>query len=248
MAISRTDEQGLSGTKHDAGFTLLELIVTLMLFAIFVTAVYTALDPLKQLDKAKDARRTSDIKQIATGLDLYYQDNNCYVDQTTLSNFLYNGGTWSAVGGKTIFIKKIPYDPDNYVYLYRTTQNPCPQWGVVFTKLINPPKNTTVCALSKLDNCAPQNFNSSWACVVLGNPNCAELANSAPLNLIPRPGTHGSGGGGSPTSTPTPTITSTPTPANCSKDYACRGTPANCNLLNPAGIGDYCSPNCNNAC
>lgn len=154
------------------GFTLVELIVILAILAVFVVGALLILNPSKQLNKTYDAQRASDLNTIATSLDIYYHDNNCYPVNIPL------GQKWSS--GGTTYSQKLPNDPQatanrNYVYLTDTTSS-CPQWNVIFSKLSNQP-DTSSCKLPP--NCYPQNYDATWACQVSGTVNCNSIASAS---------------------------------------------------------------------
>lgn len=58
------------------GFTLIELLVVIAIIGLLSTLAVVALGSARQ--KANDAKRLSDIKQIQTALELFYTDNNSY--------------------------------------------------------------------------------------------------------------------------------------------------------------------------
>ena len=70
-ALSR--HQLLKKIKSNAGFTLIELLVVISIIGLLSTIAVVSLNNARQ--KARDARRSSDIKQILTALDLYYYSN-----------------------------------------------------------------------------------------------------------------------------------------------------------------------------
>lgn len=104
------------------GFTLIELLIAIVIVGLLATLVMVNIGGATS--RARDTRRASDLKQIATALELYYQDANyypggtggtCYSDTTT-------GGTctsWSTlldVGGVRKYIPLVPKDPKNASY------------------------------------------------------------------------------------------------------------------------------------
>src|SRR5574344_86535 len=58
------------------GFTLIELLVVIVIIGILATLATVALSSAR--GKARDARRISDIKQMQTALELYFNDNQGY--------------------------------------------------------------------------------------------------------------------------------------------------------------------------
>lgn len=62
--------------RKQKGFTLVELLVVIAIIGLLSTLAVVALNNARQ--KSRDARRVSDIKQIQTALELYYNDENGY--------------------------------------------------------------------------------------------------------------------------------------------------------------------------
>jgi prepilin-type N-terminal cleavage/methylation domain-containing protein len=84
-------------TKIAKGFTLIELLVVIVIIGILATLATVTLGSARS--KARDARRISDVKQIQTAAELYYNDASGYpqVTSVTAGNaMLYNGVTYMA--------------------------------------------------------------------------------------------------------------------------------------------------------
>jgi len=86
-----------------------------MLAALAVVALNNA------RQRARDARRVSDIKQVQTALELYFLDNNGYppnaVHETAdyiSSSCLSSGGGIIAACSGTVYMSVIPDNPDPY--------------------------------------------------------------------------------------------------------------------------------------
>jgi prepilin-type N-terminal cleavage/methylation domain-containing protein len=62
--------------KKQKGFTLIELLVVIAIIGLLSTLAVVSLNNARS--KSRDARRVSDIKQIQTALELYYNDCNGY--------------------------------------------------------------------------------------------------------------------------------------------------------------------------
>ncbi len=108
------------------GFTLVELLVVIAIIALLSTLSVVALNSARA--KSRDARRQSDIKQIRTALELYYDANN---QQYPAGNKILgatdtaclNQNGWvstSACASATIFMQKVPTDPvpGTHSYIY----------------------------------------------------------------------------------------------------------------------------------
>ena len=115
------------------GFTLIELLVVILILGVLTMALFSLLDPIGQLNKAKDAQRKHDIEQIGSAIDAYFNDNNCYPQSVPFGN------SWQV--GSTVYMQKVPQDPDcgkgGYCYIYETDANSnCPQWNVLYAHLM----------------------------------------------------------------------------------------------------------------
>jgi prepilin-type N-terminal cleavage/methylation domain-containing protein len=94
-------------SKKNKGFTLIELLVVIAIIGILSTIVLVSMGSARA--KARDARRQSDIRQIATAMELAYTDNgNAYVAT----------GTWNATAKITslpapftTYLATLPQDP-----------------------------------------------------------------------------------------------------------------------------------------
>lgn len=62
--------------KTQKGFTLIELLVVIAIIGLLSTLSVVALNNARM--KSRDAKRISDIKQIQTALELYFNDVNNY--------------------------------------------------------------------------------------------------------------------------------------------------------------------------
>src|SRR3989344_4336268 len=58
------------------GFTLIELLVVIAIIGLLSTLAVVALSSARE--KARDAKRLGDLKQIQTALELYYSENTAY--------------------------------------------------------------------------------------------------------------------------------------------------------------------------
>ncbi len=99
--------------KSRLGFTLIEILIVVAIIAILASVVLIGLGPLQR--QGRDARRISDLKQVQTGLELYYNKEGQYPPST---------GNWAtdiitALKAADIGISNVPADPSsgkNYNY------------------------------------------------------------------------------------------------------------------------------------
>ena len=61
-------------TTNKKGFTLIELLVVIAIIGLLSTLAVVALSSARQ--RARDSKRLSDLKQLQTALELYYQDQS----------------------------------------------------------------------------------------------------------------------------------------------------------------------------
>ncbi len=62
--------------KNKKGFTLIELLVVIAIIGLLSTLAVVALSSART--KARDAKRTADMKQVQTAMELYYNTNSAY--------------------------------------------------------------------------------------------------------------------------------------------------------------------------
>lgn len=87
--------------KKQGGFTLLELLIVIVIIAILVVLIVPNLVSGPQ--RARDSQRKTDLRNIKTALETYYNDSNSYP----------TSGTWQTdlSAGSTPYMKTIPTDP-----------------------------------------------------------------------------------------------------------------------------------------
>ncbi|HOF79800.1 MAG TPA: prepilin-type N-terminal cleavage/methylation domain-containing protein [bacterium] len=103
------------------GFTLIELLVVIAIIALLSTLSVVALNSARV--KSRDARRLSDIKQLRTALEMYFDQNQSYPTTTGAlgsGNFAcLNSAGWAAVNcSGTVYMQKVPTDPQPTTKLY----------------------------------------------------------------------------------------------------------------------------------
>ena len=112
------------------GFTLIELLVVISIIGLLSTLAVIALGNARE--KSRDARRVSDIKQIQTAMELYYNDQNQY---PTGASIVLGGANATCLGSTsgfaasstactgTIYMKSVPANPSpgGAAYTYTAT-------------------------------------------------------------------------------------------------------------------------------
>ena len=104
------------------GFTLIELLVVIAIIGLLSTLAVVALGNARQ--KARDARRLSDLKQLQTALELYYTDQTAY---PAGSGVTLGAGNYACLGTSGLgatgcagaYMGAVPKDPlttQDYVY------------------------------------------------------------------------------------------------------------------------------------
>lgn len=95
-------------TPIQSGFTLLELLIVIVIIGILSSFISVSL--FGGLTRSRDAQRKSDLKQLQTALQLYFQDNNEYPPSC-----ISNDPCWTNLLGNqpNPYIKSMPKDPVN---------------------------------------------------------------------------------------------------------------------------------------
>lgn len=103
--------------NYKKGFTLIEILIVVAIIGILASVVLVGLGPVQR--RGRDARRISDLRQVQTGLELYYGKDGVYpltqADWKTFSGIL----TSAPIG-----VSSVPIDPSSgqsYVYTADTS-------------------------------------------------------------------------------------------------------------------------------
>ncbi len=98
--------------SHNLGFTLIELLVVVAIIGLLLSTIMLSLSHARM--KARDTKRLSDIRQVKTGMDLYFNSGNGFPESTVWvpGQVLQCSGT---------VIMRIANDPSAPLYQYTYT-------------------------------------------------------------------------------------------------------------------------------
>lgn len=94
--------------RNKKGFTLVELLIVVAIISVLATLLMANFIGVRQ--RARDAQRKADIRQIQSALELYRSDQGNY--PAAVNNAV--GACNSALtGGSSTYMQKIPCDPNS---------------------------------------------------------------------------------------------------------------------------------------
>jgi len=157
--------------RDKKGFTLIELLVVIAIIGILATIVLVSLNTARQ--KARDARRVGDIRQIALALEMYYDDTTtgypgddeaATCDDWALMEAALEGG----VG----YMTQVPTDPGggSTAYLYNAGGASNSRQDYVLRAQLESPTNTAL--VTDVDTTSP-----ALGCVCTDNNGVSPDAN-----------------------------------------------------------------------
>ena len=112
--------------QRRGGFTLIELLVVIAIIGLLSSVVLASLNTARA--KARDAKRMSDLREMRTALELYYDEHQKYPIHT--SWMFSNASSWNTLASDlSQYMQTLPVDPRNtsttgpwvngdYVYAY----------------------------------------------------------------------------------------------------------------------------------
>lgn len=139
------------------GFTLIELLVVMAILGILAAGLIVAVNPVKNINQAKDSNVKTDMAQLSHALQAYFT-NNPGIYPPDLNTLLTNND-----------INPLPKQPDGTDYEYQRSST-CDSTGcsaVLWGKLYNAPTGTQWCWDS-----AANNFKESPSAPSIGSTTC----------------------------------------------------------------------------
>ena len=92
-------------TVDKLGFTLIELLVVISVIGLLAALIMVNFNAARE--RARDVQRKSDLDQVKKALRMYYNDNNLYPVNGTLTW----GSPFQSSDGNMIYMKLLPQDP-----------------------------------------------------------------------------------------------------------------------------------------
>ncbi|MEK7073444.1 MAG: prepilin-type N-terminal cleavage/methylation domain-containing protein [Patescibacteria group bacterium] len=122
--------------RTQKGFTLIELLVVISIIGLLSTLAVVALNSARE--KARDAKRVSDIKQVQTAMELYYSDNQQYPDAAAGAELgvaltRLDGDGFGAAATEPVYMGLIPKDPQSPTITYTYTRDSVTSYTIGFT-------------------------------------------------------------------------------------------------------------------
>jgi len=90
--------------KKHHGFTLIELLVVISIIGVLTTLILANLSDAR--GRARDSQKKSELTQLKTALQLYYNDHQQYPATADMPT----SGTFSDPDGDAVYMKKLPTD------------------------------------------------------------------------------------------------------------------------------------------
>lgn len=132
--------------RDKKGFTLIELLVVIAVIGMLASIVLVSLGPARE--KARDARRKSDIRQVSLAMELCFDDTACGAREQYLSTTAGANGV-TAIGEYMDPLPKDPSDSSPQQYTWISNSADLTKF-CVFTKLEN--EDTYIAASNKGTN------------------------------------------------------------------------------------------------
>jgi len=118
------EERITNNSEPVKGFTLIELLIVVAIIGILAALLMTNFIGVRQ--RARDAQRKSDVRQLQSALELYRSDTGSYPASITSCG---SGISLKSPDGSSTYMQTVPCDPlgistyNNGVYVYSISGN-----------------------------------------------------------------------------------------------------------------------------
>ncbi|OGY22240.1 MAG: hypothetical protein A2126_04795 [Candidatus Woykebacteria bacterium GWB1_45_5] len=104
------------------GFTLVELLIVVAIIGILVTIAVIAINPVRVIQNTRDTRNRTEMNQIKTALQLYYNENRRY--PTAGAGGEFEGCAAPCINLAPTYIRELPSvtDDTSFNYVVDATQ------------------------------------------------------------------------------------------------------------------------------
>lgn len=129
--------------KRSSAFTLMELLIVITLLVLLGLAVLVLMNPKKQLEKAWDGKRKTELSTLRKVLEDWYNDKNCYPRPVEICYANTDELSCQICGNEpnspnfTPYLPDLPCDTQHPIrdYLYQVDNLVCPSWYKIYTQL-----------------------------------------------------------------------------------------------------------------
>ncbi|MFA4998893.1 MAG: type II secretion system protein [Candidatus Paceibacterota bacterium] len=135
--------------KKKTGFTLIELLVVIAIIGLLSSIVLVSMGGTRQ--RARDARRQSDIRSVSTAMEMCYSDPNCANGADEYPRWLANATvTQIDIDGGPLYVGPLddPLNTQDYTALANNLATSTYQYYCIYAKLESV-ANTFFCASNK---------------------------------------------------------------------------------------------------
>lgn len=92
--------------KNEKGFTLIELLVVIAIIGLLASVVLLALNSARA--KSRDAKRLADVRQLASALELYFNDVSSYPSAGYANSQVFGSANTSAYNPQGVIVQLTP--------------------------------------------------------------------------------------------------------------------------------------------
>lgn len=109
-------------SKHNKGFTLLEILVVMVILGVLVTIGLRSFATSQM--RARDAKRKRDLEQVVNALEMYRSDKGYYPvsDEGEIAGYNWGEVFNDPDNTETIYMGNLPTDPGGLNYFYQALQ------------------------------------------------------------------------------------------------------------------------------